>query len=334
MKIIDMHCDTISALYHAGKKGEKKELLENDLHIDLKRMQKADYLLQNFAAFVDLRESKSTCQDAKEMIALLKEEIHKNKDSIRLVQSYGDIEICKQEQKVGAMITLEEGNICEGSLERLKEFYDLGARMLTLSWNYPNALGYPNVNADEVDSQNPLPRLTTPDKEHGLTKTGIAFVEEMQRMGMIVDVSHMSDAGFYDVADLSKKPFVASHSDARAVSRMARNMTDDMIRTLAEKGGVMGLNFCMDFLICPDENRSDYLDAVVRHARHIVNVGGMEVLGLGSDFDGIDTNTELPGVQTMPLLADALRKGGFTEREVEQIFSENVLRVYKDTLMC
>lgn len=151
---------------------------------------------------------------------------------------------------------------------------------------------------------------------------------------MIVDVSHLSDAGFYDVASHAKKPFVASHSDARSVCRAVRNLTDDMIRTLAEKGGVTGLNYCADFLSdgVPGISNEGTLEAIVRHAKHIVNVGGEDCLGLGSDFDGIPTHAELTGADKLPLLDRALSKAGFTQRQREKIFSENVLRVYREIL--
>lgn len=132
----------------------------------------------------------------------------------------------------------------------------------------------------------------------------------------------------------TKKPFVASHSNARAVAGCVRNLTDDMIRSLGERGGCMGLNYCAGFLEDPVWNTPNpgNVEAAVRHALHITNVGGMEVLGLGSDFDGIDTNQGLPGVQSMEILWEALHKAGFTQTQLDMIFEQNVLRVYRDTL--
>lgn len=156
----------------------------------------------------------------------------------------------------------------------------------------------------------------------------------MEELGMIPDVSHLSDKGFYDVLEETKKPFVASHSDARSICGCVRNLTDDMIRRLAERGGCVGLNFYADFLEEKPEGvpNPGTMESVVRHARHIAAVGGTEVLGLGSDFDGIDTHEELPGVQSMPELWEALKKGGFTESQLDGIFCGNVLRVYRETL--
>ena len=149
---------------------------------------------------------------------------------------------------------------------------------------------------------------------------------------MLVDVSHLSDGGFYDVASLCKKPFIASHSNARALSPHPRNLTDDMLRVLGEKGGVTGINFFGAFL---NEDVTDYrstVDQMVRHARYIVNKAGLESLGFGSDFDGISGEQELTGCQKMPLLLDGLKKAGFHENEIEQITHKNLLRVMKEAV--
>ncbi len=236
----------------------------------------------------------------------------------------------------------------------------MGVRMLTLTWNFPNELGYPNQDGElaararefrgrlkECPKGSPQYRALqaqaqpvfeaffhTPNLTGGLTERGREFVAEMEELGMIPDVSHLSDAGFYDVLAVTKKPFVASHSDARAVCPNVRNMTDDMIRKLSERGGVMGLNYCADFLeeVPAGEKNPGTVAAVARHARHIADVGGIQVLGLGSDFDGIGTHEELPGVQSVGRLWDALKAAGFTESQLDLVFGGNVLRVYSDTL--
>ena len=229
--------------------------------------------------------------------------------------------------------TVEEGAVCKGRLGNLRLLYRLGVRMLTLTWNFPNELGWPNVRIPEKASGS-IPDFTTPDREHGLTETGFDFLEEMERLGMIVDVSHLSDAGFWDVARTAKKPFVASHSNARAVCGNVRNLDDDMIRALAEKGGVTGLNFCTSFLEEEKETEKVHgnLEVIAAHARHIVNIGGEDCLGLGSDFDGIQTNDAIPDTSCLPSLADALEKAGFSGRQIDKIFCENVLRVYREIL--
>ncbi len=329
MLIADMHCDTISEILKHKRLGEDCGLRGNHLHVDLERMAKSGWLLQNFALFVQARKCEKTPWDEVCVLyEVYKQELAANEDILALVLGYEDIERNRDKGKISAMLTVEEGGVCGGDIDKLHTLYEMGVRMMTLSWNFPNELGWPNINLEgKVD-------LYTPDTIHGLTKAGKEFVECMNELGMIVDVSHMSDAGFYDVLACSRKPFVASHSNARTVCGCVRNLTDDMIRKLAERGGCMGLNFCADFLEQMPEGvvNKGTISAVVRHAKHIVNIGGIEVLGLGSDFDGIDTHEELPGAQSIGLLWDALHKAGFTESQLEKIFCENVLRIYREIL--
>ena len=192
--------------------------------------------------------------------------------------------------------------------------------MMTLTWNYPNELAYPaspqEGTADRRDSL-------------GLTETGREFVAEMERLGVILDVSHLSDEGFWEALRITEKPFAASHSNSRGLCGHRRNLTDEMIRAIGERGGVIGLNFCEKFI---REKEEDLLTCLAAHARRITDVGGMEVLGLGSDFDGIPVNESLPGAESLNVLWEALRRDGFTEDQLDMIFSENVLRFYRELL--
>lgn len=331
MKIIDMHCDTISELLHKKRNGQDISLRTNDMHLDLERMQGSGYLLQNFALYVNLKGCQEPWEEVCAMYQLYREEMSENADLILPVLRYEDIAANEAAGKMSAMLTVEEGAVCKGEIDKLCSLYDIGVRMLTLTWNYPNELGYPNLDRARRGSAD---YYFTPNLEEGLTPNGREFVSEMERLGMIVDVSHLSDAGFYDVLECTKKPFVASHSNARAVCGHVRNLTDDMIRRLAERGGCMGLNYYADFLrtVPTGEYNPGSLEDMVCHVRRIVRVGGVEVLGLGSDFDGIDTNEALPGVQSMGRLWDALCDAGFHESELDKIFCGNVLRVYRDVL--
>lgn len=336
MNIADMHCDTISLLLERRKKGGKDSLRRSDLHMDLEKMKKGGYLLQNFALFLSLRKVENPLESVLEMADLYYEQLAENGDLIRPVYCYADIERNVREGRMSAMLTVEEGGVCKGSLAFLRILCRLGVRMLTLTWNYPNELGWPNLEQPgEKAGADFVPDFGKVNREQGLTETGIAFVEEMERLGMIVDVSHLSDAGFYDVARVAKKPFVASHSNARKVCGCCRNLDDDMIRCLAEHGGVTGLNYCPAFLEDAGEEGALHgsIAAIVRHARHIVNVGGIECLGLGSDFDGISGHKELPDASCMPLLVDAFGKAGFTQTQIDKILFGNVLRLYRETLV-
>ena len=325
MRVIDMHCDTIGRLLELQEEGKPEALRENGLHIDLLRMKESGYLLQNFALFVFLKKGDPWDRVCR-LHELYEKEMERNRDLIRPVLQFSDIAENERAGVMSALLTVEEGASCNGETEKLKELYRWGVRMMTLTWNFPNELGWPNFSRGSSHYE--------PNTAQGLTERGKEFVAEMEALGMIPDVSHLSDAGFYDVLAVTKKPFVASHSNARAVCPWVRNMTDDMIRKLSERGGVMGLNFCADFLedVPKGQKNPGTIAAVVRHAKHIADVGGIDVLGLGSDFDGIDTHEELPGAQSMGALWDAMKSAGFTEEQLDRIFWKNVLRVYEEIL--
>ena len=283
-------------------------------------------------------------------------ELEKNKDRVAPVLCYKDILKNEACGKLSALLTVEEGAVCGGSLMRLRELYDVGVRMLTLTWNYRNELGWPatirnleqsreggDLESAEKTVLKEISRAVRSDRKDevtdmtdsakGLTETGRNFVMEMERLGMIPDVSHLSDAGFDAVWESTKKPFVASHSNARAVCPSLRNLTDDRIRRLAERGGCMGLNYYDKFLVDGGSKEPEVLwEALIQQVRHITTVGGMEVLGLGSDFDGIPTNPAIPGAEAMPVLWERMKTAGFTESQLDGIFWKNVMRVYRETL--
>ena len=321
MKVVDMHCDTIGELWKAEKAGKPISLRSNSLHIDLEKMQKGDYLLQNFAMFVFLGREKDPLVNVLEMIDVYNRAMAENADLIAPVLRYADIEKNQAAGKLSGMLTIEEGAVLKGNPYVVRSLYQLGVRMLTLTWNFENEIGYPNtiVKAKDYD----------PTRRYGLKPEGIEIVREMNRVGMIVDVSHLGDDGFWDVVKYCDGPFVASHSNARAVCNHTRNMTDDMIRALADKGGVMGLNFCDDFL---NPNGKSRVEDMVRHAKHIMNVGGSDILGLGTDYDGIDGDLELDHCDKMQLLAQEMDRQGFKTSEIEAIFHGNVLRLYREVL--
>ncbi len=320
MPIIDMHCDTISRDTFTSE-----GLRKNNLQIDLCKMKEAGYLLQNFALFVNMETDPNPLVSGLRMADMFHEEMAKNKDLIRPVTTYEEILANQKQGLMSGLLTLEEGEICQGDVRILRDFYRLGVRMITLTWNHFNSIGAPN-NYKTAPSVHGEPDMT------GLTEKGFAFIAEMERLGVIIDVSHLSDGGFYDVFNHTKKPFVASHSNARALAPHCRNLTDDMIRKMGERGCVTGLNYCRGFLNPFDtwENAKGGASDVARHARYIVDLGGIEVLGLGSDFDGCDN--DFTDCSQMYLLEAELKKQGFTASEIDKIFYQNVLRVYQDIL--
>lgn len=325
MKVIDMHCDTISEINRMICEGKNISLRDNHLNISLEKMKKGDYLLQNFAMFTPLKRVKDPIEHVQHLIDTFYLEMEKNQDMIQMVKSYDDIINNINNNKMSALLTLEEGAVVHNDLAYLRNYYRLGVRMITLTWNYENGIGFPNFDMND-DTHG----FHCCDNQNGLTDFGIQYVKECEKLGIIIDVSHLSDAGFYDVLKYTTKPFVASHSNARAVCDHARNMTDDMIRALAKRGGVMGINFASDFL--KEGDTMSRVSSMVEHIQHIQEVGGIDCIGLGSDFDGIRQNLELKDASYMPVLYQALRDANFSEEDIEKIFYKNVLRVYKEVL--
>ena len=236
---------------------------------------------------------------------------------------------------LSALLTIEEGGVCLGKPELLRNFYRLGVRMMTLTWNYRNELAFPN--SDRTPGLSPQEEAIVtnphiPETERGLTPVGVEFVHEMNRLGMVIDCSHLGDAGFYDVIKESSKPIVCSHSCARSLCSHVRNMTDNMLDALKQNGGVVGMNFCTSFV--SDEDRFITIHDIADHMVYIKNRLGVEHLGLGSDFDGISNKKlELKNASMMPLLIDELQHRGFSSLDIEAICYKNVLRVFKDNFM-
>ncbi|MCI8959509.1 MAG: membrane dipeptidase [Lachnospiraceae bacterium] len=331
MNVVDMHCDTIAELYYSHRDGGNASVLENSLHIDLKRMQKGQYLLQNFALFVHMEREKEPFAYAMKLVDTFYRELEAWPELIGIVKSWEDIEANRKAGRMSALLTLEEGGVCQGELAYLRDFYRLGARMMTLTWNFQNELASPNRIIRSPEG----PVRFAPDTEHGLTPRGIEFVREMERLGMIIDVSHLGDAGIWDVFRYTTKPFVASHSNARSLASHPRNLTDDMIRALAERGGVAGINFCAAFLRDEEDGKEpvhSYCRDMVAHMKHMRRTGGIGCIGLGTDFDGITSQVELVDCSGMQMLADEMSRQGFTTGEIEAVFYGNVLRLYKELL--
>ena len=385
MKVVDLHCDTILEIWNSELKGDRLALRDTEnsthpLHIDLKKLKEGDYLLQNFALFVDLHmpsehgkpnhssiswktpgaaASKKEAADSwvdpwlqvTEMIRVFREEMAANADLIRQVFTWNDIVENQRNGLISALLTTEEGGILQGKLDRLDTLYQTGVRMMTITWNYDNELGHPNPlphrHIDEfLDSstdktantgEEPFDWFFTfkPSDGNGLTSFGKQAVARMEELHILPDVSHLSDAGFFDVADIVKGPFVASHSNARALCGCRRNLTDDMIRTIAAHGGVAGLNFCPSFVMEASRESLCYssCEALCRHARHLMDVGGREVVALGTDFDGIaPENLEIENASQIHKLADYMSCHGFSTEEIEGVFFKNALRVYREVL--
>lgn len=318
MYILDMHCDTLIRL------NDKTSLRQNDLHIDLIRMKQSFYLLQNFAIFTNIETTENRMHYVLKNINKFYREMEINKDLIKPVYSYQDI---INNNLMSAMLTLEEGDVIENDLDILELYYRLGVRMIALTWNYPNAIGFPNFTYNKDLSRYDMLRIT--NTEDGLTEFGKAYVKKCNELGIIIDVSHLGDKGFQDVLEITNKPIVASHSNSRKICDVARNLSDEMILKLHKNGGVMGVNYCDDFI---DNQADGSIKNIVKHINHIKELGCIDNIGLGSDFDGIKTRKEMKDCSQINLLIDELRNNNYTNEEIEKICYKNALRVYKEVL--
>ena len=338
--VIDMHCDTIAEIYAAEERGDRSlGLRKNGLMMDLERMKEGGYMCQSFALFSHMGRLREAGKDPFDHVCALSrtfdEQMAANSDLISPVTTGSQIEDNMHKGLMSALKTVEEGAVYEGSIEKLECLYDMGVRKSTLTWNFENELAYPNRSVH--DPRKGTTTCSGIDKENGLKQAGFDFVLAMEDMGMLIDISHLNDAGIMDIFNTvrSDTPVIASHSNARGVCMHPRNLSDEMLLKIAEHGGVTGINYCATFLDESNQHSDRELSRVedmIRHMKYIRNLAGMDIIGLGSDFDGIGGELELAGAQDMQKLADAMSLVGFTTDEIEKVFYKNVLRVYKQVL--
>ena len=308
--MIDLHCDTIMQLLDHPDSGD---LYRNTWKIDIEKLQKAHSKVQDFALFINLGETNDPYGRYEEMRNLCTTQIHLYGEHIQHVLSYQDVESVYESGKIGALMSIEEGGVLGGDLDKLKQAYQDGVRLITLTWNYPNGLGEPHCG----------------EQHKKLTPKGIEFVEVMQDLGIIVDCSHLNDAGTEQLGDILDVPFVASHSNAREVTGHTRNLPDNLIKLIANKGGVIGLNFAQSFLGTSPVSR---IEDIVKHGLYLINKGGEDVVALGTDFDGIKPNTEIKDASEMYRLYDAFKEAGLSVEQCEKLFWKNADRLLKEIL--
>lgn len=308
--MIDLHCDTIMQLLDHPDSGD---LYRNTWKIDIEKLQKAHSKVQDFALFVNLGKTNDPYGRYEEMRNLCTTQIHLYGEHIQHVLSYQDVESGYESGKIGALMSIEEGGVLGGDLDKLKQAYQDGVRLITLTWNYPNGLGEPHCG----------------EQHKKLTPKGIEFVEAMQDLGIIVDCSHLNDAGTEQLGDILDVPFIASHSNAREVTAHTRNLPDNLIKLIANKGGVIGLNFAQSFLGTSPVSR---IEDIVKHGLYLINKGGEDVVALGTDFDGIKPNTEIRDASEMYRLYDAFKEAGLSVEQCEKLFWKNADRLLKEIL--
>lgn len=305
--IFDLHCDTILRIYHKGG-----TLKKNEFHIDVEKMLKGPSRAQFFAMFIHLESVDDPYKACHTLMDRFDEEVALNPE-IAHVKTLADYDQAIKDNKIAGIITIEEGGVIQGDLKKLNEFFDRGCRSMTLTWNYVNEISSPNAK----------------DINGGLTPFGIEVVKEMNHLGMLIDVSHLSDAGFWDCIKYSKQPIIASHSNSRVVCDHLRNLTDDMIKALHLNGGVMGMNFCSYFLDGTDLSK---VSSIVKHINYIRDLVGIDVIALGTDFDGIGGTLEIADMGKMHLLKEALEAADYSKEDIEKIFYKNAERVFRSVI--
>ena len=308
--MIDLHCDTMMQLLDHPHSGD---LYRNTWKIDIEKLQKAHSKIQDFALFINMGETNDPYGRYEEMRNLCVSQIHNYGEHIQHVLSYQDVESVYKSGKIGALMSIEEGGVLGGDLNKLKQAYQDGVRLITLTWNYPNGLGEPHCG----------------EQHKKLTSKGVEFVEAMQELGIIVDCSHLNDAGTEQLGDILDVPFIASHSNARAVRAHTRNLPDNLIRLIANKGGIIGLNFAQNFLGTSPISR---IEDIVKHGLYLIDKGGEDVVALGTDFDGIPPDTEIADMSQMSRLYDAFKEAGLSVEQCEKLFWKNADRLLKEIL--
>ena len=307
MKVFDGHCDTILRCYQKGG-----GIRRNGGHLDLERMGKYGGYAQFFAIFGSKGDmpGRSLWQVFQEEYAIFHREMAENADLVEHCRTAAEAEAAWRSGKNAAFLSVEGADLLECSLEKLERAYELGVRAVNLTWNYENALSGTNEEG----------------AERGLTKQGRAFVEKMQELGMLVDVSHLSDPGFWDVIALAGKPIFASHSNSRAVCPHKRNLTDAQFTAIIKNNGVAGLNLYAGFL-----GKAADLDTVTRHLEHFLALGGERNLSLGGDWDGgAILPRGLEGIQDLDRLYEHLLRRNYHEELVRGIFYSNLMRVVSE----
>lgn len=303
--VFDLHCDTALALLdHTG--GPNKSLRKNDLHVDLERAGKLPGYAQCFACFTTTLYAQSPVVLFERELENIVAQIAACNDVMRMTYTPDEIQKNFNDKTMSAILTIEGPAGFNFDPAMLEDLQKIGFRMTTLGWNESNPLTGSHHTGG------------------GLTDMGKVYVCEAQRLNMLIDVSHLSDEGFWDIMQITEKPVIASHSNSRAICNVSRNITDDMFRAICQTGGVAGINLYAGFL-----GESPDLNTVCRHILHFMELDPTgKHIALGGDLDGCD---DLPsgfaGVQDYPHLADHLLRQGLSEENVYDIFWNNAMGV-------
>lgn len=315
MFVLDSHCDTPTQIV----RGRDLSIDNEHAHIDIPKLKRGGVDAAFFALYIPARLSENAAYEcALRQYEAVKDAVQSNPCSVAFALTEAQAHENKANGLFSVFLGLENGSPIGDSLERLQEFYDKGVRYMTLCHSKDNQI------CDSCAGNRTW---------GGLSPFGREVVDEMNRLGMLIDVSHISDDTFYDVLECSTSPVVATHSCCRALADHPRNMTDDMIKELAAKGGVIQINFYPVFLQDDYEleSQSSLIPSYTRiadHIDHVVELVGIDHVGIGSDFDGIEVAPDgLEDVSKMPVLFDELRRRGYSEDDLAKLASRNFFNV-------
>lgn len=301
MKMFDLHCDTAGECY-----SKSFDLKSNNLHISLDKAQYLEKYCQLFAIWLADTFSENEAMDYfNSATDNFENEVSKNSSVLKMCTDKTMLS-CKE---ISATLTVENGKLLANDLDNLDYIYSRGVRLMTLTWNAHNCIGNGAFSEDLS----------------GLTGFGKAVVKKMNEIDMIVDVSHLNDNGFSDVAKIANSPFVASHSNCRSVCNHPRNLTDTQIEFICQSKGLIGLNFSKGFI---SENGGNYFEKLLEHIYHILDLGGEDVVCLGADFDGTDVPDNLNGIEYMPGFYDFLSRSHLGKELTDKIFFENAYNYF------
>lgn len=288
-KFADLHCDTVTTLYERCQ-----NLAKNNLHIDIERLKQYKNPTQVFAIWLSKKYYDNAFNVTNELIDFFEQQIEQNIQYIKKSTCYDHI---IKDDKINAILSIEGGESIEKDLDNIYHFYKRGVRILTLCWNYENNLGYGAFTKST----------------EGLKPFGKDAVKIMNQINMIVDVSHLNEAGFWDLYKISKKPFIATHSNAYSICNHCRNLKDDQLKAIKEYGGIVGINLYPKFLT--NKNQATEQD-IFKHIDYISNIIGIDKICLGSDFDGINET---------PLNIEDISKYSNLFKKIEYIYGKDVL---------
>lgn len=306
--LFDLHCDTLTRNMYPPYENETETLDNPAFQLSLGKVPARTKWVQCFAIFVpDDKRGEDAIAFFDRHAASFHRQAERNRDRLAGCRTFADMESALAAGKFAGLLTVEGGAALAGRLERVKAIYDEGVRMMTLTWNGPNELASGH------------------DTANGFSAFGREAVAEMERQGVIVDVSHLNDRGFEDLLAIAQKPFVASHSNARAVCSHRRNLPDEFIREMVRRECLIGLTYCRPFV--SDDNRGS-LDDLYRHVCHFLELGAERCIALGSDYDGAGVHPDLDSVEKSLGIADYLIAHGVSQEIAAGLCFDNAWRFF------